>query len=219
MNRSFMRPALLLALALGLSACGGKATFPINVTIDTSQNDGLVYTPLVLTDAISGQKLTIDRTGTNTHTFANTLEYGTEYNVTVTGQPPQQNCQVSGGADTAGRRASIDIIVLCNVNRFAVSGAVTIPTGGTGNITGLQVVNGSEQALPLDIVPATPAYTFPNVKFDAAFSLTIFRQPTDGTVCTLKTTKAPANTQLTPTTATFRMPNEAVTVDISCAKP
>lgn len=228
MNTSYLRPAALLplALALGLSACGGKATFPINVTIDSTGSDGLVYAPLILTEANSGQTLRIETPGTKTASFANTLEYGTAYDVkvTATGTPPHQTCQVFGGNDTAGRRASIDVTVICNVNRYGITGSVTVPAGNTGNFTGLQLVNGSQNPVPQDVTPATaPAvasYGFPSLKYDTAFSLAIFRQPTDGvTKCTLVPKTVPTGTTVGATTAAGRIGDANVLIDVVCAKP
>lgn len=211
MNRSFLRPALLLALAAGLSACGGKATFPVNVTIPTGSSegaayDGVVYFPLVLNETVSGQTLTINKTGTSV-AFPNTLEYGTSYNVTIAAQPPHQECKIGNAADTAGRRASIEVIAFCTVNRWAVSGKIVIPDGDKANITGLQLVNGSEQSVPLDVLPTAPVYSFPSIKYDTPFGLTIFRQPSDGTIC-----------KLLGTPAVFRMPDKNVELDITCTK-
>ncbi len=217
MNTSFLRPALLTALALSLSACGGKATFPINVALDTTQSDGLVYPSLELTETVSGQKLVFDKAGATSGSFANTLEYGSSYNVTVTKQPPQQACTVINGADTAGRRASIDVTISCTVNRFSVTGTAAPAAVNGGAIEGLELINGSEKVDPEKVVTATPTYIFPQVKFGTAFGLAIFKQPA-GSFCSLVPKKVPEKTVLTTTTAAFTMPNENVTIDISCVK-
>lgn len=211
MNRTFLRPALMLMLAATLSACGGKATFPVNVTTPTGKinevvYDGLVYFPLVLNETVSGQTLSINKAGSS-FAFPNTLEYGTSYNVTIANQPPHQECKIVNAADTAGRRAGIDVIALCLVNRRTVSGKIVIPDGDKANITGLQLVNGSDQSVPLDVLPAAPVYSFPSIKYDTPFGLTIFRQPSDGTKCTLPDK---------PTA--FRMPDKDVELDITCKK-
>lgn len=101
MTLRLLRPILPLALALGLSACGGSDSYPVNVTVD-----GLLYDRVVLTDTKSGKTLTVTPVGTVGATqkliFPVTLSYGDEYNIiikeadaatsTPSGQPAHQSC-------------------------------------------------------------------------------------------------------------------------------
>ncbi|QYF95552.1 hypothetical protein KY495_10605 [Massilia sp. PAMC28688] len=235
MKSSFMRPALLLALALGLSGCGGKATYPINVNINKTQAEGLVYFPLVLKDTISGQTLTINSSTATTVSFPNTLEYGTEYNIVAATPAPHTSCQILDGSDVAGRRASIEVQLYCNVQRWNLTGKVTIGPGA--DVTGLQITNGSDTPNPIDIeMPKTtpavaPTYLVPNLKYGSNISLTIFRQPsgTTPTVCNLVATPTtPVGTRLEPapaageaskaTSAAGTIGDGHAAIDINCVK-
>jgi hypothetical protein len=229
MKPTFLRPALLLALALGLSGCGGKASYPINVNISKTQAEGLVYTPLVLKDTISGQTLTINDKATTTASFPNTLEYGTEYNIIVATPAPHTACQVLDGSDVAGRRASIEVQLFCNVQRWNLSGKVIVGTGA--DITGLQITNGSDTPSPIDITPpaagstAAPTYLIQSLKYGSNISLTIFRQPNGATPTTcnlVATPTTPAGTRLEPaakpTSAAGTIGDGDAAIDINCVK-
>lgn len=232
MKPSFIRPALLLALALGLSGCGGKASYPINVNINKTQAEGLVYFPLVLKDTVSGQTLTINDSAATTVSFPNTLEYGTEYNIIAATPAPHTTCQILDGNDVAGRRASIEVQLYCNVQRWNLTGKVTIGTGA--NIEGLQITNGSDAPglidfkQPTDTPPTPPTYVIPNLKYGSSFSLAIFKQPA-GAFCNLvPTTTTPANTRFEPapaagaasqaTTAAGTVGDGHLAIDINCVK-
>jgi hypothetical protein len=131
MTTPFLRPAIVLALALSLAACGGKATFPITGTIT-----GLTYGGLVLTT--NGMDLSVPA-GATSFTFPNSLSYGDVYAVTQKTPPAHQDCStVLRGADTAGRLASISVTVACSTNAFAVGGTIT----GLKS-AGLKLTNGS----------------------------------------------------------------------------
>ena len=87
MKSSLIRPALALALALGLSACGGggKAEFTVAGTVN-----GLVYPGLIL--ITNGMEIAVAPPATPggvvTYAFPNKLEYGDEYHVPFKGPPP-----------------------------------------------------------------------------------------------------------------------------------
>ncbi|MEO7579572.1 MAG: hypothetical protein ABIT83_18320, partial [Massilia sp.] len=74
------RAACALTLALALGGCGGKAEFPVTVTVS-----GLYYDSLVLSN--NGQNLVVkaapaNQFGNTTATFPNTISYGDAYEVT-----------------------------------------------------------------------------------------------------------------------------------------
>lgn len=220
MKSSVLRAPLLLALALGLSACGGgKATFPINVFMAKSPTvEGLVYTPLVLSESFSGQTLTITDTTIDKFSFANTIEYGEEYKVEVKTQPPHQTCTVGRGQDTAGRQASIDVVVACQVNDYNLAGTVTFETGRTGDVTGLQLINGSD-SVPFTAIATTASYSFNDIKYNTPFSLAILRQPTDGlTTCKLVRTETSGTATVLDTTASGRIGDANIGINIVCRK-
>jgi hypothetical protein len=193
MTFKFMRPALAIALALTLGACGGKASFTVAGTIA-----GLQYNGLVL--STNGMDLPVNATATSatntiSFTFPNSISYGEVYNVTVKSPPAHQSCQVGSfpngtgpvlgaATDTAGRLATINVGVLCSVNPYSIGGTVT---GLTATMTGLQLTNGSDPA----IVTVTPAegtdvkFTFPTqVRYGTTYGVTVLTQPT-GATCTV----------------------------------
>ncbi|GGE62316.1 hypothetical protein [Massilia psychrophila] len=178
MTCNFTRPALALALALTLAACGGKATFPVSGTIE-----GLQYGGLVL--STNGMDLPIAANATS-FTFPNTLSYGEVYNVTMKASPAHQTCLVgsftsritgvtyNGATDTAGRFGAINIGVGCTTNQVALGGKITGLTSA-----GLQLNNGSVPFIaPL---AADASFTFPTVEFGKSYSITVLAQPLNET--------------------------------------
>ncbi|MFC0130997.1 hypothetical protein CR105_05070 [Massilia eurypsychrophila] len=165
MTKSFLRPAIALALALSLAACGGgKATFPITGTIS-----GLVYDDLVL--STNGMDLKVPAKAT-TFTFPNTLDYGEVYAVVQTKPPAHQNCEVVRGTETAGRLATISIEVYCTINTAIVGGTIT----GLKS-AGLQLTNGSDPAV-LTALAADTAFLMPNkVPYGSTYGITVLTQP------------------------------------------
>lgn len=166
MKLSLLRPSLLLALAVALTACGGKATFEVQGPISQ-----LVYSGLVLTNAANGDTVTVPA-GATTFKMSKTIEYGTEYNVSVTTSPAHQLCAAVNGKDTAGRMASINISVSCKLNEFTIGGAVSGLT-----VDGLVLINGSNDQVT--VAKDAVAYTFPAaVKYDVTYGVTVLKQPT-----------------------------------------
>jgi hypothetical protein len=177
MKFSLARGALALMATLTLASCGGgKATFPINVSVSGVSYDGLVLTT-------NGQDLAINHTGTGTDpvtvnaVFPTQLEYGETYdvvpksvvtpttvtaadgttstvNITTYKYPQHQTCQQSGNYPTnlptygtAGQLAKIQIYYVCSINAYALSGTVKNLRG-----TGLTLANGSGPA-PVTVAP------------------------------------------------------------------
>lgn len=218
MKQSFLRPALLLVLMAGvLAGCGGKATFPINVTIVKNERyAGLTYPNLTLTDTISGQKLVITDPNKRTDVFPNTLEYGTEFNITA--EAPHQVCTVSGGNDTAGRRESIQVSVLCNVALHTLTVKVVAATGA--NILGLKVANPPlvyESTAEFPLVNAVYA----DLPYGTSYSATVFSQPSDGvTKCKFAApSPKPATMQVSDTAIADTVGDADITLTLNCAKP
>lgn len=177
MKLTFTRASALLALALGLSGCGGKATFELGGPVT-----GLAYTGLEITNTTNGDKKVVPATDTN-YKLGQTLEYGQVYDVQITKQPDNQTCALSGGADTAGRLSSISIPVVCVVQTFPIGGTVdglNEPAAGTSS--GLQVTNGTDK-LAID---KNGAYSMPTaVPYDQLYGVAILQQPTSGQICTI----------------------------------
>ena len=195
MKFSLARPALALAVLATLAACGGggKATFPINVTVS-----GLQYSGLVL--STNGQDLTINPPATAgqdvTAVFPNQIEYGQEYEVVPKGatvvnhastggsQPKHQTCSPTlfPAYGTAGQLAKIDIRYLCAINTYQLTGTVKGLTG-----TGLVLANGSTTGT-IAVSPALDANQKPTgadvalimnpVPYNTTYGVTVLTQPT-----------------------------------------
>ncbi len=173
MKSSFLRPALALALAAGLVACGGTATFGINGSVI-----GQAYPGLVLTN--KGVDLPI-AVGATTYSFPGSLEYGDPYEVTVKTNPPHQTCETDPQTrtGTAGRTATINVAVQCFINTFSVTGKITGLT-----TEGLVLTNGTTGGTINVVKDATVfAFAIP-VAFDQSYGVTVLTQPA-GQTCTV----------------------------------
>jgi hypothetical protein len=168
MTLTFMRPAIALAIALGLAGCGGKASFPIKGTVQGLSYDGLVL-------STNGMDLAVAK-NTTTFSFPNSLSYGDVYDVKIVGlehQPEHQTCVVHNGADTAGRLTSIDIVVQCALNQYTIGGKIV---GGLTS-AGLELTNGSAGGKATVAANAT-TFTFANtVPFSVSYGVTVLTQP------------------------------------------
>jgi hypothetical protein len=204
MKFSLARPALALAITLTLASCGGggKATFPINVTVS-----GLQYPGLVL--STNGQDLTVNppaKAGQDVQdvvlTFPNPLEYGQTYEVTPKdatisnhtyaggSQPKHQSCAPTlfPAYGTAGQLAKIDIRYACAILSYPLTGTVNGLKG-----TGLVLANGStggtigvNPVLDTNNTPTGAAVTFAMnpVPYNTTYGVTVLTQPT-GQTCTV----------------------------------
>jgi hypothetical protein len=192
MKSSLIRPALALALAASLAACGGsdKAEFTVAGTVT-----GLAYDGLVLTNG--GVRLPVapptTAGGSARFAFPDTLEYGDTYDVTIDKQPAHQTCgpgipnggYYANNADTAGRLVSIDIAIACEIITLPVGGTITGLTGA-----GLVLANGSTGGTYTATAPtagttAAPfTYALANVAYNVTYGVTISAQPA-GQVCTI----------------------------------
>lgn len=186
MKSSLMRPALALALAAGLSACGGggKATFTIGGEVS-----GLVYPGMVL----ESNGMTINVAPPTTpgavvkFAFPNQIEYGDVYNVQIKAHPAHQECgagsQIPNNTDTAGRLAVINVTLACQVKAYAIGGKVS---GLTAD--GLQLANGSTSGvLTLNKATTTTPFEYAMplpVPYGVSYGVTVVKQP-DGLTCTV----------------------------------
>ena len=206
MKFSLARPALALAITVTLASCGGgKATFPINVTVSNVQYPGLIL-------STNGMDYTVNPPAVNppatavpdvTFVFPNPIEYGQTYDVIPKGQvvtngtltslgaqPAHQTCSSSlfPKTGTAGQLAKIDIRYVCAINTFPLTGTVKGLTG-----TGLTLANGSTY-LPVPVSPALDsadaptgadvALTMNAVPYGTTYGVTVVTQPT-GQTCTV----------------------------------
>jgi len=183
MKSFLIRPALALALAAGLAACGGgdKAEFTVSGAVYN-----LAYEGLQLTNN-GGDTITIAppaKAGDQVNfSFPGKLEYGDTYNVQVSKQPAHQSCGLTGNypvnADTAGRLAAINIPFACSINTQPIGGKVSGLT-----VAGLQLANGSTGGVVTLDKDAT-AYTFPlPVAYNQTYGVTVLKNP-DGLSCSV----------------------------------
>jgi len=196
MKFSLARQAFALAITLTLASCGGggKATFPINVTVS-----GLQYPGLIL--STNGQDLAVNPPATAgqdvTAVFPNQLEYGQTYEVTPKGatianhvytdgnQPKHQQCAPTlfPAYGTAGQLAKIDIRYACAILYYELSGTVNGLKG-----TGLILANGStagtigvNPVLDTNNTPtgAPVAFAMNPVPYNTTYGVTVLTQPTN----------------------------------------
>lgn len=196
MKFSLARPAFALAITLTLASCGGggKATFPINVTVS-----GLQYPGLVL--STNGHDLAVNPPTTAgdlvTAVFPNPLEYGQTYEVIPKGATITSNHTYVGGTlpkhqqcapspfpawGTAGQLAKIDIRYTCVINAYPLTGTVNGLKG-----TGLILANGSTAAT-VGVDPVLDANKNPtgapvalvmnSVPYNTTYGVTVLTQPT-----------------------------------------
>jgi hypothetical protein len=206
MKFSFARGALALMATLTLASCGGgKATFPINVTVYN-----VLYPGLVL--STNGQDVAVNPPADPTQpvniVFPKQIEYGETYDVIPKGQvvnsdgsitpgamPKHQHCSVSTSYPTnlptygtAGQLAKIQIYYVCSINTYQLTGKVTGLKG-----TGLVLANGSS-AQPVSVAPAVDAASVPTgadvalvlnpVAYNATYGVSVLTQPA-GQTCTV----------------------------------
>ena len=178
-----IRSGLALALAATLASCGGSSNFTIGGTVT-----GLQYGPLVLETNGMTKEVTPDPTSTEAavknvnYAFANQLEYGEVYDVTVKQQPPHQICEPAGRtSDTAGRLSEIHADFQCFLLSPTIGGVVKGLGAGS-----LKLNNGSNSTITVSA--ATPvadvAYTLGRVTYGKTYGVTIETQPA-GYTCTV----------------------------------
>lgn len=200
MKFSFARPALVLAASLTLASCGGggKATFPITVTVRNLQNldDG---TLVLSTNGMNLSFTAANPVADITQTFPNALEYGQAYDVipegqvitnsTVTtrgAQPEHQTCAPSTtypynllASGTAGQLAKIQIYYDCTPIAYPLTGTIT---GLTAD--GLTLSNGSNDG-PVVVASGSTTFTMSvGVIYKQSYGVAIQTQPT-GETCTI----------------------------------
>ncbi len=235
MKLTITRASVLLALAMGVAACGGKATFELGGPVT-----GLVYQGLVITNKSNGEAVTVQAlpvtisptTGfrvaaPTSYKMTRTLEYGQSYDLQITTTPPHQTCTILGGADTAGRLASISIPVQCSVLTFAIGGTVTglIERPATDTTSDrLTVTNGGDTlVIEKNSTTEVPRYFMTGmVAYEDSYSVRIVKQPT-GQTCTLVNGTGVVKTVITPgvivppaTTAPDVVTDPVNNVNITC---
>jgi hypothetical protein len=196
MKFSLARPALALAVSAMLASCGGggKATFPITVTVRNLQESGLVLNTNGMDLAFNPTKPVADIT----QSFPSQIEYGQTYNVIPKGyavgsdgkvtrgsQPEHQTCSPSTSypfnflaSGTAGQLAKIQIYYDCVAIGYALGGTVS---GLTAD--GLTLSNGSIDG-PIAVAANATSFTMSPVSYNTTYGVSVVTQPT-GLTCTV----------------------------------
>ncbi|WP_296951016.1 hypothetical protein [uncultured Massilia sp.] len=200
MKFSLAGKALALAATVTLASCGagGKATFPINVTVLNVLYPGLVLTTNGMEQTVAPPAKNADGSIPNvTFVFPNQIEYGQTYDVIPKGatatalgaMPAHQSC----GAvqfpknGTAGQLSKIDIYYSCTINAYALSGTIkgltttglVLANGSNSTYTASPVVDANNKPTGADLAFALSAVPYANT-----YGVTVLTQPT-GQTCTV----------------------------------
>ncbi len=160
-----------LLVALGLTACGGKASFDIKGNINRLDYSGLVLA--------NGADTVTPAVGATSFVFPNSVDYGTSYDVQIQTQPQHMTCTVASGSGSAGKLANIVVNVTCSINAYTVGGTIQGLTGA-----GLVMSNGSDPGTVAPAAGAT-AFVFPTkVAFGQGYSIGVQVNPA-GQTCTV----------------------------------
>lgn len=183
--------ALTLALAAGLSACGGgTSTYAISGFVTGVEFPGLVLSnngedlavaPTGYTDVKDPSGKVIGKAPNNvSYAFKNEVEYGETYNVIIKALPPHQECGPNGGTtDTAGRLSVIEAVISCVLVSNPISGKVSGLSSGE-----LTLTNGSTGGTV--VIPANATeFIFPaEVTYGQTYGVTVLKAP-DNLTCTV----------------------------------
>lgn len=161
MKAKFLGAALMAALAL--AACGGKASFTIGGTVFGLNNPGLVLQ--------NGADTLPVPAGATSFSFPNSISYGTEYNVTVKTHPEHMKCEIGRGQGSAGSMATINVVVQCVQNTYALGGSVSNLKG-----EGLTLINGSSSG-QLTLLKDATEFTMGLIPVGTAYGLSVLNQP------------------------------------------
>lgn len=164
MKSSCLRPLAALLLTVGLAACGGKASYDVSGTITGLNNSGLILA--------NGSDTVSPPVGASSFTFPKRIDYGTDYNISFKQQPDHMTCTISGGSGSAGHYVSIQALVNCTQNSYAVGGTITGLT-----VDGLVLANGST-ARQLTLVKGATTFTMPDAVADGQpFGIDVITSP------------------------------------------
>lgn len=155
---------LVLALALGLGACGGGGTksFSIGGTVS-----GLATGQQVILGN-GADSVTVVANGSFSFPLAVTV--GSGYNVAVRTQPTGQTCAVSGASGSVSA-AVVSIVVTCTTLTYEVNGVVT----GLISPFALAVTNNGTDALTLR---TNGNFAFSQkIAYGSAYAVTVATQP------------------------------------------
>ncbi|MFS2006195.1 hypothetical protein ACEN9F_21495 [Duganella sp. CT11-25] len=184
MKFSYASAGAAMALAAALAGCGGKAQFTVQGLVSGLNNSGLVL-------ANGGNTVTVP-VGATTFAFAQQIDYGTEYNITVQTNPAHMTCSVVNGSGSAGHTVTIQAGVTCSQNTYTLGGQFTGLTADSAGVArAVTLLNGTAGgAVTISSANATTAatgtgdFTLGTVADGQAYGVTVQSQPT-GLTCTI----------------------------------
>ena len=195
--------AMLAAIALFCSACGGGSTStppPAMYTIGGAVS-GLTGTGLVLQDNGTGN---LAISGNGTFTFATSIASGGAYKVTVSTEPSGQTCTVANSSGTASANVT-NVQVTC-------AATVTYTIGGTvSGLSGAGLIlqdNGGDNSA----ISGNGSFTFATpIDSGASYNVTVSTPPiTPLQVCLVSDGSGTANANVTNVAVTCSTPTEQV---------
>jgi hypothetical protein len=136
--------------------------------------------------------------GASSFTMPTAVAYGSEYKVTVTGQPTGLTCDVTNGSGTVSAAAVTNIAVTCTDQPLTVGGSIR----GVERATGLVLVNG------------TSTYTVPA----SATSFTLDAPQSPGSTYAVRVQSQPSGMTCSVSNGLGTIPTHSVTdVTITCS--
>ena len=181
MKFSYASVLAALGLAAALSACGGKAQFVVQGTVDNLKTGGLVLA--------NGSDTVSVPAGATSFAFPQQISYGTTYNIVVQKQPDHMTCQVIAGNDSAGHTVTIVANVTCAQNTYSLGGKfVGLTNAADATARTVTLLNGSTggSLIISSTADGTGEFQFASPVADGqAYGVTVQTQPT-GLTCTLQ---------------------------------
>lgn len=182
MKFSYLSAAAALAMAAALAACGGKAQYTVQGSVQGLTNSGLIL-------ASGGDTVTVPA-GASSFAFPKQIDYGTDYTISIKQQPAHMTCSVAGATGSAGHNVSIQSLVTCLQNEYSLGGQFTgLTVGADGKARTITVLNGSNSAVTLSSASATNGagdFTFAATVADGtAYGVTVVVDPAIGLNCTV----------------------------------
>ena len=190
MKFSYAGALVALTLASLLSACGGKNQYTVQGSVSGLTVDGL---------QLKNGNQTVDvPKGATSFAFAQQIDYGTEYDITISKNPDFFTCEVLGGKGSAGYTVAIGAAVNCAANSYNVggrySGLVSVATTTDNTTTPptttptpniVTLINGSGAQIDIrSDAGASGTFTAATLTNGQVYSISILKQP-DRLTCTL----------------------------------
>ncbi|MET0265500.1 MAG: hypothetical protein ABW202_07800 [Duganella sp.] len=180
MKFSYAGAIAALTLASALTACGGKAQYTVQGTID-----GLTSSGLKLTNN-GGDEITV-AAGATSFAFPKQIDYGTEYRIAITQDPEHMACQVAGDTGSAGYTVSISAAISCSPLTYGLTGQYTgVTPNADGTVRTITLINGSGGNIAtITSASSSGNFAFTPIPYGAVYGVTVL-PPTPGLNCTLQ---------------------------------